>query len=85
MDGRKSHNLRVFTNCLAFLFLVVIAVLLAVAKFVPAMWILGEVAKCLALFLVVLASFWYMLSKRSVVVRVLWVVCSISIAVLIFI
>lgn len=85
MDGRKSHNLRVFANHLAFLMLVAIAVSLAVAKFVPSLIVLEQVAKCLALFVVMLTSFWYMISKRSVAIRALWVISSIAIIVLIFI
>ena len=57
MNGKKSHNLRVFTNTLAFLVLVVIAILLVVAKFIPESTnlssVLSEIAKCLATFLVI--------------------------------
>ena len=89
MNGKRSHNLRVFTNFLAFVLLVVITILLVVAKFVPTSTnlsaVLGEIAKYVAIFLVIVASFWYMTSQRNVVVRIIWVVCSITIVVLMFV
>lgn len=89
MNGKKSHNFRVFTNYLAFLLLIAIAILLIVERFVPLETgfsaILGEIAKYLAIFLVSIASLWYVASKRSIVVKIIWLIAVTSIVVLMFV
>lgn len=89
MNGKRSHNFRVFTNFLAFLILVIVAILLIVARLVsPAAGysiILIEIAKYIAIFLVALASLWYVVSKRSLLVKVVWFIAVATIIILMFI
>lgn len=89
MNGKRSHNFRVFTNFLAFAALVAIAVLSIVAVIVPKTTnlsaVLLEIARYLAYFLVAMSSLWYVLSKRGYVVKVIWLVCAVGIIVLMFV
>ena len=83
MNGKKSHQFRVFTNSLAFLILIAVTGLLIAGKFVPNTnnlpAILNEIAKYLSIFLVALASLWYAISKRGIVPKIIWVICVVAI------
>ena len=88
MNGKRSHNLRVFTNFLAYLVLILIAVLAIIVKsgvFSSISGLLNSIKNGLAYFLVGLASFWYVMSKRSVALKIVWFVAIVTISVLMFI
>lgn len=89
MNGKRSHSFRVFTNFLAFLILIVVAVLVLTEKFIsPATnlsALFGEIAKYLSLLLVTISSGWYVCSKRSVVIKIIWFICVAGIIITIFI
>ena len=79
MDGKKSLMLRIITNTIAFVVLIAIAALLIVARVSGQSTNLSavciELSRLLAYLLVGLASFWYVMSKRNVVLKVVWVIC----------
>ena len=79
MDGKKSLMLRIVTNTIAFVVLIAIAALLVVARVSGQSTNLSavciELSRLLAYLLVGLASFWYVMSKRNVVLKVVWVIC----------
>jgi hypothetical protein len=89
MDGRKSTMLRVMTNSVAFVVLIVIAVLLVVAKCttqIPNISLVClNISRYLAYVLVALASLWYALSKRNSTTKIVWTICVATIIVLAFI
>ena len=88
MNGKNSHNFRVFTNFLAFLVLVCIAIILIISKigiFSNITAILNNIAKISAYFLVGMASFWYAISKRGAILKVLWLASVVVIIVTMFI
>lgn len=79
MNGKKGNMFRIFTNTLAFSVLIVITILMVVSKFTSSATnfsaVCGEIVKYLALVVVCLASFWYVMSKRSKILKVVWVLC----------
>ena len=82
MNGKKSHNLRVFTNFLAFLILILITMVLVIAKIFGASNISGimiEISRIVAYLLVSLASMWYVFSKRNIWIKVVWFICVVAI------
>lgn len=89
MNGKKSHNLRVFSNFLSFLAVVIVAVLTIVSHFLSPETnlsaVLMEISKILMCAVISISSFWYVLSKRSIVYKVIWVVCVVGIFVFAFI
>lgn len=89
MNGKKSHALRILIYFIAFVALVAVAVILAVSKIVPATNTLSGVLKGFAGYIayafLILSSLWYVMSKRGIVLKIVWVICSIGIVVLLFI
>ena len=89
MNGKRSHNLRVFTNFLAYGILIVIAILLVVSRVFlktgNVAFVVSEIAKYLAIFLVAIASLWYAVSKRNLILKLIWFVSVGAIVVLFFV
>ena len=87
MNGKRSHNFRVFTNALAYFILIIVAILMIVNRFVSKdiSLMLGNIIKYLALFLVAMASLWYAVSKRGVIAKVVWLIAVIGIIILMFV
>ena len=82
MNGKRSHQLRVFTNGFAFFILVMVAGLVVAGRFITEASIsalLNEIAKYSSMFLVALASLWYAISKRGVIPKIIWAICVIAI------
>ena len=86
MTGKNGNMLRVITNLIAFILLVVITGLLIAGKVSGPQSnfsvVCEQLSKYLSILLVALASFWYAFSKRSLVIRCLWVLCVVAIVVL---
>lgn len=88
MNGKNSHNFRVFTNFLAFLILVVIAIASIIGRLKilnDFSALIGNIAKTLAYLLVAFASFWYVMSKRGFVLKIVWFASVAVIAILMFV
>ena len=89
MNGKRSHNFRILTNCLAFFVLIVVAIILLLTKFAfkssDLAVLLVNIAKYLTLAIVAMSSFWYVMSKRNVIVKIVWIVSLLAIVVLMFI
>ena len=82
----KEKGLRVLTNLLAFAVLIFIAVSLVVGKISgeasELASVCGQTAKISAFVLVGLASFWYAMSKRSLIIKCLWLASVIVVVVM---
>ena len=82
----REKGLRVLTNLLAFVVLVFIAISLIVGKVagdttnIASMC--GQIAKISAYVLVGISSFWYAMSKRSILIRGLWLISVIVVVVM---
>ena len=89
MNGKRSHNLRVFSNFLSFLAIVIVAILVAVSYFLGTTsnisLILLKVAKVLTYSVIALSSLWYAMSKRNIVYKIIWLICVASVFVFTFI
>lgn len=88
MTGRNGNLFRVLTNFLAFIALVFIAISLLVGKFVGPETNFGaicvEISRYAGYALVGLASFWYVMSKRGLLVKIIWAVSVATIVILMF-
>jgi len=76
MTGKKGNSLRVLTNLLAFVAVILIAAALILAKLNIApnvSHIFEKIAAIVAYSLVGLSSFWFAISKRSVTIKLVWV------------
>ena len=76
MNGKRSHSLRIFIYLLSFFTLIAVTALLVVARIVPSISaLLKNVAQYTAFIFLALASLWYVMNKRSLVLKIVWVVC----------
>ena len=76
MNGKRSHSLRIFIYLLSFFTLIAVTALLVVARIVPSISVvLKNVAQYTAFIFLALASLWYVMNKRSLVLKIVWVVC----------
>lgn len=82
MTGKKGNSLRVLTNLLAFVAIILITVSLILAKVNIApniSHIMEKIASIIAYSLVGLSSFWFAMSKRSITIKLVWFVCCVAI------
>jgi len=82
----REKGLKALTNLLAFLVLFFIAISLIVSKIVgdgsDFALLCVNISKYSAYFLVGLSSFWYAMSKRSIIIKGLWLVSVIVVVVM---
>ena len=83
----REKSLKVLTNLLAYVVLIFIAISLVIGKIsgdtTRIAVFCAQAAKISAYVLVGLASFWYAMSKRSIIIKGLWVVSVIVVVVMI--
>jgi len=89
MTGKNGNFLRGLTNLLAFIALVFISIALIAGKVSGAdtnfSAICIDISRYAGYLLVGIASFWYVMSKRSLVLKIVWVICIAIVVVLMFI
>ena len=81
----REKGFRVITNMLAFFVIVFIAISLVVGKIAGGIGIAtfcAQAAKISAYVLVGLSSFWYVMSKRSFLIKCLWLISVVVIVVM---
>ena len=87
MNGKRSHNFRVFINTLAYFILVAVAIMMVVSRFVlkDVSVMLENIIKYMTLFWISMAALWYAISKRNSIFKIVWFVAVAGIIVLMFI
>ena len=85
MNGKKSHAFRILIYFISFVSLITVAIVLTISKIIPSSGLMKTIAGYIAYAFLILSSLWYVLSKRGIVFKLVWVVCSVGIIVLLFV